>query len=43
MGGCGEKGDRIYLTPDFLAGKKSRQYGPQGMGRDEIFCYVIIQ
>ncbi|KAJ1063723.1 hypothetical protein K5549_005490 [Capra hircus] len=30
MGGCGEKGDRIYLTPDFLAGNKLLQYGPQG-------------
>ncbi|XP_057570115.1 calcium-activated chloride channel regulator 1 isoform X2 [Hippopotamus amphibius kiboko] len=29
MGGCGEKGDRIYLTPEFLAGKTS-EYGPQG-------------
>ncbi|XP_008056510.1 calcium-activated chloride channel regulator 1 [Carlito syrichta] len=30
MGKCGEKGDRIHLTPDFLAGKKLPQYGPQG-------------
>nr|XP_012602990.1 calcium-activated chloride channel regulator 1 isoform X1 [Microcebus murinus] len=30
MGKCGEKGERIYFTPDFLAGKKLLQYGPQG-------------
>ncbi|XP_004431629.1 PREDICTED: calcium-activated chloride channel regulator 1 [Ceratotherium simum simum] len=30
MGNCGEKGERIYFTPDFLAGKKLPQYGPQG-------------
>ncbi|XP_026970042.1 calcium-activated chloride channel regulator 1 [Sagmatias obliquidens] len=30
MGGCGEKGNKIYLTPGFLAGKKLLQYGPQG-------------
>ncbi|XP_012516503.1 PREDICTED: calcium-activated chloride channel regulator 1 [Propithecus coquereli] len=30
MGKCGEKGERIYFTPDFLAGKKLPQYGPQG-------------
>uniref|UniRef100_A0A8C9DSH3 Calcium-activated chloride channel regulator 1 n=1 Tax=Prolemur simus TaxID=1328070 RepID=A0A8C9DSH3_PROSS len=30
MGKCGEKGERIYFTPDFLAGKKLAQYGPQG-------------
>ncbi|KAM9244361.1 calcium-activated chloride channel regulator 1-like [Dugong dugon] len=27
---CGEKGERIYFTPDFLAGKKLLEYGPQG-------------
>ncbi|XP_032011352.1 calcium-activated chloride channel regulator 1 [Hylobates moloch] len=30
MGNCGEKGERIHLTPDFIAGKKLREYGPQG-------------
>ncbi|XP_016004010.2 calcium-activated chloride channel regulator 1 [Rousettus aegyptiacus] len=30
MGNCGEKGERIYFTPDFIAGKKLPQYGPQG-------------
>ncbi|XP_068396338.1 calcium-activated chloride channel regulator 1 [Eschrichtius robustus] len=30
MGGCGEKGSKIYLTPGFLAGKKLLQYGSQG-------------
>uniref|UniRef100_A0A8C3X8X6 Calcium-activated chloride channel regulator 1 n=1 Tax=Catagonus wagneri TaxID=51154 RepID=A0A8C3X8X6_9CETA len=30
MGNCGEKGEKIYFTPDFLAGKKLLQYGPQG-------------
>ncbi|XP_015360199.1 calcium-activated chloride channel regulator 1 [Marmota marmota marmota] len=30
IGGCGEKGERIHFTPDFLAGKKLTQYGPQG-------------
>nr|AAH28343.1 Chloride channel calcium activated 3 [Mus musculus] len=29
IGACGEKGIRIHLTPDFLAGKKLTQYGPQ--------------
>ncbi|XP_006190219.1 calcium-activated chloride channel regulator 1 [Camelus ferus] len=29
-GNCGEKGERIYFTPDFVAGKKLPQYGPQG-------------
>jgi calcium-activated chloride channel regulator 1 len=37
---CGEMGERIHLTPDFLAGKKSLEYGPQGMGTDKIFHYV---
>uniref|UniRef100_A0A4X1UEH5 Calcium-activated chloride channel N-terminal domain-containing protein n=1 Tax=Sus scrofa TaxID=9823 RepID=A0A4X1UEH5_PIG len=30
MGKCGEKGEKIYFTPDFVAGKKVLQYGPQG-------------
>ncbi|XP_004699650.1 calcium-activated chloride channel regulator 1 isoform X2 [Echinops telfairi] len=30
IGNCGEKGEKIYFTPDFLAGKKLLQYGPQG-------------
>ncbi|XP_006169768.1 calcium-activated chloride channel regulator 1 [Tupaia chinensis] len=30
MGKCGEMGEKIYFTPDFLAGKKLVQYGPQG-------------
>uniref|UniRef100_A0A8D1G8L9 Calcium-activated chloride channel regulator 1 n=1 Tax=Sus scrofa TaxID=9823 RepID=A0A8D1G8L9_PIG len=30
MGNCGEKGEKIYFTPDFVAGKKVLQYGPQG-------------
>ncbi|XP_020006937.1 calcium-activated chloride channel regulator 1 [Castor canadensis] len=30
VGMCGEMGERIHLTPDFLAGKKSLEYGPQG-------------
>ncbi|XP_007944388.1 calcium-activated chloride channel regulator 1 [Orycteropus afer afer] len=30
IGNCGEKGERIYFTPDFLAGKKLLEYGPQG-------------
>ncbi|XP_039694671.1 calcium-activated chloride channel regulator 1 [Pteropus medius] len=30
MGNCGEKGERIHFTPDFIAGKKLPQYGPQG-------------
>ncbi|XP_021545829.1 calcium-activated chloride channel regulator 1 [Neomonachus schauinslandi] len=29
MGNCGEKGERIHFTPDFLAGKKSNIYGSQ--------------
>ncbi|XP_027958345.1 calcium-activated chloride channel regulator 1 [Eumetopias jubatus] len=29
MGKCGEKGERIHFTPDFLAGKKSDIYGSQ--------------
>uniref|UniRef100_A0A8C0R0W1 Calcium-activated chloride channel regulator 1 n=1 Tax=Canis lupus dingo TaxID=286419 RepID=A0A8C0R0W1_CANLU len=29
MGRCGEKGERIHFTLDFLAGKKFSQYGPQ--------------
>lgn len=37
MGNCGEKGERIHFTPDFVAGKLLRQYGPQGMGRDEYY------
>lgn len=40
MGNCGEKGERIYFTPEFIAGKKLRQYGRKGMGRDEQFCCV---
>ncbi|XP_004603684.2 calcium-activated chloride channel regulator 1 [Sorex araneus] len=30
MGNCGEKGERIYFTPDFIAGKKLAEHGPQG-------------
>ncbi|XP_049731939.1 calcium-activated chloride channel regulator 1 [Elephas maximus indicus] len=30
IGNCGEQGERIYLTPDFLAGKKLHEYGPPG-------------
>ncbi|XP_007530029.1 calcium-activated chloride channel regulator 1 [Erinaceus europaeus] len=30
MGNCGEKGERIHFTPEFLTGKKLQQYGPQG-------------
>ncbi|XP_066232798.1 calcium-activated chloride channel regulator 1 [Saccopteryx leptura] len=30
MGNCGEKGERIHFTPDFIVGKKLPQYGPQG-------------
>ncbi|XP_003784339.1 calcium-activated chloride channel regulator 1 [Otolemur garnettii] len=30
MGKCGEKGERIHFTPDLLAGKKLREYGPIG-------------
>ncbi|XP_049628509.1 calcium-activated chloride channel regulator 1 [Suncus etruscus] len=30
MGNCGEKGERIYFTPDFIAGKKLNEHGPQG-------------
>ncbi|XP_006831052.1 PREDICTED: calcium-activated chloride channel regulator 1 [Chrysochloris asiatica] len=30
IGNCGEKGERMYFTPDFLAGKKLPEYGPQG-------------
>ncbi|XP_024421157.3 calcium-activated chloride channel regulator 1 [Desmodus rotundus] len=30
MGNCGDKGERIYFTPDFIVGKKLPQYGPQG-------------
>ncbi|XP_055978829.1 calcium-activated chloride channel regulator 1 [Sorex fumeus] len=30
MGNCGEKGERIYFTPDFIAGKKLTEHGPQG-------------
>nr|KAF6381526.1 chloride channel accessory 1 [Pipistrellus kuhlii] len=29
MGNCGEKGERIHFTPDFIVGKKLFQYGPQ--------------
>ncbi|XP_028643987.1 calcium-activated chloride channel regulator 1 [Grammomys surdaster] len=29
IGACGERGIRIHLTPDFLAGKKMTLYGPQ--------------
>ncbi|XP_042135984.1 calcium-activated chloride channel regulator 1 isoform X2 [Peromyscus maniculatus bairdii] len=29
VGACGEKGIRIHLTPNFLAGKKLKEYGPQ--------------
>ncbi|XP_010634986.1 calcium-activated chloride channel regulator 1 [Fukomys damarensis] len=30
FGKCGDKGERIHFTPDFLAGKMLNQYGPQG-------------
>lgn len=30
IGRCGEQGERIHFTPDFLAGKMQTQYGPQG-------------
>ena len=40
MGNCGDKGERIYFTPDFIVGKKLPQYGPQGMGRHGTFCCV---
>ncbi|XP_028366932.2 calcium-activated chloride channel regulator 1 [Phyllostomus discolor] len=30
MGNCGEKGEKIHFTPDFIAGKKVNQHGPQG-------------
>ncbi|XP_070261606.1 calcium-activated chloride channel regulator 1 [Myotis yumanensis] len=30
LGNCGEKGERIHFTPDFITGKKLPQYGPQG-------------
>ncbi|XP_003478843.2 calcium-activated chloride channel regulator 1 [Cavia porcellus] len=30
FGKCGERGEKIHLTPDFLAGKALKQYGPQG-------------
>lgn len=40
MGKCGEKGERIHFTPDFLAGKKLTEYGPQGRHRDEVFCLL---
>ncbi|XP_008824487.1 calcium-activated chloride channel regulator 1 [Nannospalax galili] len=30
IGKCGEMGIQIHLTPNFLAGKKLAQYGPQG-------------
>ncbi|KAK2107086.1 Calcium-activated chloride channel regulator 1, partial [Saguinus oedipus] len=29
MGKCGEKGERIHLTPNFVSGKKLQEYGPQ--------------
>lgn len=37
VGACGEKGLRIHLTPNFLAGKKLKEYGPQGMGSAKVF------
>lgn len=40
MGNCGEKGERIYFTPDFIAGKKLKEHGPQGMDKNEILCYI---
>ncbi|XP_004480963.2 calcium-activated chloride channel regulator 1 [Dasypus novemcinctus] len=30
IGKCGEMGEKIHLTPDFLAGKLLKLYGPQG-------------
>ncbi|XP_021513706.1 calcium-activated chloride channel regulator 1 [Meriones unguiculatus] len=36
VGACGEKGIRIHLTPDFLAGKKRPLYGPQ----ERVFVHL---
>ncbi|XP_074076446.1 calcium-activated chloride channel regulator 1-like [Macrotis lagotis] len=30
FGQCGEKGERIHLTPDVILGKKLKEYGPPG-------------
>ncbi|XP_043859045.1 calcium-activated chloride channel regulator 1-like [Dromiciops gliroides] len=30
LGLCGEKGERIHLTPDIVLGKKLNEYGPPG-------------
>ncbi|XP_062049411.1 calcium-activated chloride channel regulator 1 [Lepus europaeus] len=30
IGKCGQRGERIHFTPDFIAGKKLPEYGPQG-------------
>ncbi|XP_001365364.3 calcium-activated chloride channel regulator 1 [Monodelphis domestica] len=30
FGQCGDKGERIHLTPDIILGKKLKEYGPQG-------------
>ncbi|XP_072505058.1 calcium-activated chloride channel regulator 1-like [Notamacropus eugenii] len=30
FGQCGEKGERIHLTPDIILGKKVDEYGPRG-------------
>ncbi|XP_004639339.1 calcium-activated chloride channel regulator 1 [Octodon degus] len=30
VGKCGEKGEKIHFTPDFIAGKKLKEYGPRG-------------
>lgn len=40
VGACGEKGIRIHLTPNFLAGKKLKEYGPQGMDSAKAFQQV---
>lgn len=40
FGKCGERGEKIHLTPDFLAGKALKQYGPQGIGMDKMFYYI---
>lgn len=40
VGACGEKGLRIHLTPSFLAGKKLKEYGPQGMDSAKAFQQI---
>ncbi|EPY77064.1 chloride channel accessory 1 [Camelus ferus] len=41
-GNCGEKGERIYFTPDFVAGKKLPQYGPQAEPPKPTFSLLQI-